>query len=124
MAAADSVGIGPTEPLFSWIAAASEGSAARTAASLSRSDMKGETTHLSYGRCRAPLAVAPCVDVRTGGFDDGVCPTGAAGLDRVAGRRARPPRRSDRRRSLAPGRHGQLGVRRGPPAGRDLCRLA
>ena len=46
IAAADSAGIGPTEPVFSWIAAESDGSAARTAASLSTSDMNGETTHL------------------------------------------------------------------------------
>ena len=46
IAAALSAGIGPTEPVLSWIAALSDGSAARTAASLSVSLMNGETTNL------------------------------------------------------------------------------
>ena len=46
IAAAASAGSGPTEPVLSWIAADNDGSAARTAASLSGSDMNGETTNL------------------------------------------------------------------------------
>jgi hypothetical protein len=50
IAEATSAGSGPAEPVFSWIAAESDGSAARTAASLSTSDMNGETTALLYER--------------------------------------------------------------------------
>src|SRR4051794_11514481 len=50
MAVATSAGSGPADPVFSWIAAESDGSAARTAVSLSVSDMNGETTALLYER--------------------------------------------------------------------------
>src|SRR5258706_7408714 len=124
IAATASTGIGPQDPVFSWIPAASEGSAALTAASFSASGMNGETTALSYGRCRPLPAESVAHDRISGTVLEQLRSARAPRLDRLGRGRDEPGRGAGPRRPVATRRLGSAGVRELPHPRRGACRLA